>query len=80
MNGLMTAFAIAGGLALFIFGMHTMTDGRRGCAGVNLRRILSKAPSSGSNSTSWAVSPTSTPKKRFSMNWTNPICSIPYRL
>jgi len=39
----MTAFAIAGGLALFIFGMHTMTDGLRGFAGANLRRILSKA-------------------------------------
>lgn len=43
MNGLMTAFAIAGGLALFIFGMHTMTDGLRGFAGANLRRILAKA-------------------------------------
>ena len=43
MNGLMTTFTIAGGLALFIFGMHTMTDGLRGFAGANLRRILSKA-------------------------------------
>jgi phosphate:Na+ symporter len=43
MNGLMTAFAIAGGLALFIFGMHTMTEGLRGFAGANLRRILARA-------------------------------------
>ncbi|HKL20854.1 MAG TPA: Na/Pi symporter, partial [Tichowtungia sp.] len=39
----MTAFAIAGGLALFIFGMHTMTEGLRGFAGANLRRILAAA-------------------------------------
>ena len=39
----MTFFAIAGGLALFIFGMHTMTDGLRGFAGANLRRILAAA-------------------------------------
>jgi len=34
---------MAGGLALFIFGMHTMTDGLRAVAGANLRRILAKA-------------------------------------
>ena len=43
MNELMTAFAAAGGLALFIFGMHMMTDGLRGAAGASLRRILAKA-------------------------------------
>ncbi len=43
MNGMMTTFSIAGGLALFIFGMHTMTGGLRGLAGANLRRILSRA-------------------------------------
>ena len=43
MNQLMSAFAAAGGLALFIFGMRTMTDGLRGCAGANLRRILARA-------------------------------------
>ena len=43
MNGLMTTFTIAGGLALFIFGMHTMTEGLRGFAGANLRRILARA-------------------------------------
>jgi phosphate:Na+ symporter len=43
MNPLMSIFAAAGGLALFIFGMHTMTDGLRGAAGASLRRILAKA-------------------------------------
>lgn len=43
MNELMTAFSVAGGLALFIFGMHTMTEGLRSCAGANLRRILARA-------------------------------------
>jgi phosphate:Na+ symporter len=39
----MTVFSVAGGLALFIFGMHTMTAGLRGFAGANLRRILARA-------------------------------------
>lgn len=43
MNGLMTAFSIVGGLALFIFGMRLMSDGLRDAAGANLRRILARA-------------------------------------
>lgn len=43
MNELMTAFAAAGGLALFIFGMHMMTEGLRGFAGDRLRHILAAA-------------------------------------
>ena len=39
----MTGFSILGGLALFIFGMRLMSDGLRGFAGANLRRILTKA-------------------------------------
>ncbi|MFA5688622.1 MAG: Na/Pi symporter [Kiritimatiellales bacterium] len=36
-------FTVCGGLALFIFGMHTMTDGLKTCAGSQLRRILARA-------------------------------------
>ncbi|QHI69311.1 Na/Pi cotransporter family protein [Tichowtungia aerotolerans] len=43
MNEWMTTFSVAGGLALFVFGMHTMTEGLRGCAGANLRKILARA-------------------------------------
>lgn len=43
MNGAMTAFELAGGLALFIFGMRTMTNGLQGFAGDNLRQLLAKA-------------------------------------
>jgi len=39
----MTGFSILGGLALFIFGMRLMSDGLRGFAGANLRRILTRA-------------------------------------
>lgn len=43
MTPLMTAFSAAGGLALFLFGMHTMTAGLRRCAGANLRHLLARA-------------------------------------
>jgi len=43
MNSTLTIFAVLGGLALFIFGMHTMTEGLQDCAGKNLRKILQKA-------------------------------------
>ncbi|HBA83360.1 MAG TPA: hypothetical protein DCZ95_04615 [Verrucomicrobia bacterium] len=36
-------FSIAGGLALFIFGMNVMSDGLRLAAGSSLRAVLSKA-------------------------------------
>lgn len=39
----MTGFSALGGLALFIFGMHLMTDGLKRFSGAGLRRLLSKA-------------------------------------
>lgn len=39
----MEAFAVLGGLALFIFGMNIMTVGLRNVAGADLRRILTRA-------------------------------------
>jgi len=37
------AFIALGGLSLFLLGMWIMTDGLRGCAGANLRKILAWA-------------------------------------
>lgn len=42
-ENILTLFSILGGLALFIFGMRLMSDGLRGLAGANLRKILSHA-------------------------------------
>ena len=43
MDSLLTVFSVLGGLALFIFGMNSLTDGLKRCAGDSLRRILAKA-------------------------------------
>jgi phosphate:Na+ symporter len=40
-------FRVLGGLALFIFGMHIMTDGLKQAAGKRLRTILAKATRNG---------------------------------
>ncbi|MFA7256648.1 MAG: Na/Pi symporter [Kiritimatiellales bacterium] len=39
----MEIFSVLGGLALFIFGMNSLTDGLKRCAGDSLRRILARA-------------------------------------
>ncbi|MDD3276561.1 MAG: Na/Pi symporter, partial [Kiritimatiellales bacterium] len=39
----MEIFSVLGGLALFIFGMNSLTEGLKRCAGDSLRRILAKA-------------------------------------
>ncbi|MFP4417092.1 MAG: Na/Pi cotransporter family protein [Chitinivibrionales bacterium] len=41
MNWLDTAFTAIGGLALFLFGIHTMSDGLRAASGDGIRKILS---------------------------------------
>jgi phosphate:Na+ symporter len=43
MDSFFTVFSVLGGLALFIFGMNSLTDGLKRCAGDGLRRILARA-------------------------------------
>jgi len=47
MNHFFLLFRVCGGLALFIFGMHVMTEGLRKAAGNRLRTILTKATRNG---------------------------------
>lgn len=49
------AFTLLGGLAIFIFGMHVMTEGLRGVAGGGLRKILRNAARSRARGLLWGL-------------------------